>query len=400
MAFTQSYLLVLSLNLPFYRDEKGNLFANELWAKDLLMHTHYLKNLRICCPCIDQAPPSDAVAIGDIPVQLVELPNITGSAQFLTKLPSILRILWKAVGDAEVVHSAIYGWPLPIGWFALPIAMLRGKKRIIVVESAPWRLQKGVKAGFKRLIRALTYEGIGRFLVKTSNLVIFTQDEYRQSMLKGATDKGHIISASWIDEKSILDVAEAEKSWQQKVNSPALKILFAGRLLPEKGVLVLLEAMRKLSASGCKLELSILGKGELLESCQQAQEQIDGDVKVSLLGTVSYGEEFFKVLREYHAVIIPSISDEQPRLVFDAYSQAVPVLASSTHGLRVCVEEGVTGRFFEANSSDSIAELLQSLKPDDLNALSLSALRYAHSLTHQEMHRKRVVLLREILKES
>ncbi len=48
-------------------------------------------------------------------------------------------------------------------------------------------------------------------------------------------------------------------------------------------------------------------------------------VRVSLLEPVSYGT-FLNLLRGFDAILVPSLSDEQPRPIFDAFSQAVPVL--------------------------------------------------------------------------
>ena len=55
-------------------------------------------------------------------------------------------------------------------------------------------------------------------------------------------------------------------------------------------------------------------------------------------------------------MLVPNLGDEQPRIVYDAYSQAVPVLASATPGLKACVEEGVTGRFFAPGSPSELAQ--------------------------------------------
>ncbi|WP_333190780.1 hypothetical protein [Microcoleus sp. Pol7_A1] len=62
------------------------------------------------------------------------------------------------------------------------------------------------------------------------------------------------------------------------------------------------------------------------------------------MGTIAYGKELFRLLQEYHAIVVPSLSEDQPRIVYDdAYSQVVPILASNTDGLRDCIHNHKTG---------------------------------------------------------
>ena len=121
-----------------------------------------------------------------------------------------------------------------------------------------------------------------------------------------------------------------------------------------------------------------------------------------MLGTVAYGGEFKKMIRGYHAVVVPSITDEQPRIVYDAYSQAVPVLGSNTDGLRACVVEQKTGRLVTPDDPIALAKLLQwsSENIDKLENMGLAALGIARNLTHQKMHKRRWELLQNLLAEN
>ena len=65
------------------------------------------------------------------------------------------------------------------------------------------------------------------------------------------------------------------------------------------------------------------------------------------------------MIRRYDAMVVPSITDEQPRIVFDAYSLAVPVLDSDTPGLRSCVKSGEVGLFVPPNDVSSLSGLLK-----------------------------------------
>ncbi|MCA8961793.1 MAG: glycosyltransferase, partial [Planctomycetes bacterium] len=123
--------------------------------------------------------------------------------------------------------------------------------------------------------------------------------------------------------------------------------------------------------------------------------------EMSVLDFVPYGPPFFELLRGYHAVVAPSISDEQPRIIFDAAAQAVPVIASATDGLRPHVKSSQTGWLVEVGCPRNLAETISRLAatPHRLEDCGLRSLAVAQTLTHREMHRVRSHLLAEMIED-
>jgi glycosyltransferase involved in cell wall biosynthesis len=398
-----SYLLVVEQQLPIYRDKMGQLFTGDLWHKDLLMHLEYLDHLMLASPCHQQEPPQDAkpLSVDNSQFEVIELPQQRGLLRSLKVMPIIVYRLCKAIRRADIVHSAIAGWPIPMGWVVTPLTLVLRKPLVIIVESAPWRLQPGLATGWKRQLRAVLQEIMGRWVLRNADLVICTQNEYLQSLLGPKQTQGFVIPASWIDEKDILSQDEANETWKRKLSTSdsRLEILFVGRLAQEKGLLVLLEAMRQLNQESLPISLDILGEGPLREECELASSELSGVTAVNMLGTVPYGAPLFSVIRQYDAVVVPSITDEQPRIVFDAYSQAVPVLASDTPGLRSCVKSGEVGLSAASNDVSALSGLLRYAAEhrSELKQLGLRSLIYAHTMTHQEMHRQRANLLQAMI---
>ena len=360
---TNRYLLVI--NVPLYRDSSGATYAGQLWFKDLAEHLSYLDSLVLACPVQEGLPGEVAVSLESDSrfsrVQVVDLPAPRSLVRAILALPRTAWRLLRAVRSAEVIHTGIAGWPIPYGWVVTPMAKLFGKKLVIIVESAPWRLNAGLQQGLKSRAMASLYERLGRWCVNRADLAIFTQDEYRKSLLVRGAERGHVIHASWIDEDVIISDGQAEAIWQAKIkrNSEGLTVLFAGRLDPQKGIAVLLEAIRAVAQKNIPLTLDILGSGDLADKCREVGAELHGSTHINMLGTVAYGAPLFELLRRYHAVILPSISDEQPRIVYDAYSQGVPVLASRTAGLRDCIHENQTGWFVEPNNVEALSDMIE-----------------------------------------
>jgi glycosyltransferase involved in cell wall biosynthesis len=402
--YTISNRYLLVSNIPCYVDPAGRKYVAPLWQKDLREHQIYLPRLVLACPCIHAIPPADMVPITDYP-DSGELPVVAlrASASLLGAvfhLPVTVAALWGAVGMTEIVHCGVAGWPIPLGWVVTPIAWLRRRFLVVLVESAPWRSRPGMATSIKFRIKSALYEAMARLCSRVASLAIFTHSGYEKSLLKTGHSEGCVIPASWIDEGAILSRSEAEAAWENKSATPGgLRLLFVGRLQEEKGVRVLLEALRLVSNEGLNVELDILGAGELWDECQRLASAWRGPSQLRLLGTVPYGPEFFSLLQDYHAVVVPSLSDEQPRIVFDAYSQALPVLASRTEGLTDCIQEGVTGMLVRPGDADDFAGLIRwaSGNKERLRTMGAAALDMARGMTHQTMHRRRCKILLEKL---
>jgi glycosyltransferase involved in cell wall biosynthesis len=399
----RAYLLVMAI--PYYRDDDGSVWLERLWHRDFVRHLSYLRNLTLAAPAYRRADARglDLVRV-EIPaggaLRFVALPKQESALSAVTALPGTASALWRAIASTDIVHSGILGWPYPLGWLANPMALLRGKPLMIVVESATWR-PTGAKedSRWRRRLRAVVTEALARWSVNHASISFFTQPSYRQSLLTRDGRPGFVLPASWIDEDDLLDEAAAARSWQTKqAAGRRARMLFAGRLIPEKGVEILLQAVELLRQDGCEVDIDIIGEGGLRERCLTAASAA-GRPRVRLLDPLPYGPAFFELLRDYHAVLVPNLGDEQPRIVFDAFSQAVPVIGADTDGLRPHVLPGRTGWLFGRGDAHALSRRIAeaaSSRPA-LQRLGLSALENAGTFTHQRMHGERRRFLAEQL---
>jgi glycosyltransferase involved in cell wall biosynthesis len=401
----QRYLLVSGIVCCC--DDKGNRYFDVLWHKDLIEHFKYLKDFTLISPCSTKNPSDDWIKIDAIEsefskIKFIDLPIASNWLEAIIQLPLTTSVLWRAVQQADIVHAGIVGFPFPLGWLVTPAVYYWKKFYIIVVESAPWRLYSGRSASLKNRLRAVVFEFMGRWCLKQASLSIFTQEEYCNSFLDRNPRKGYVIPASWIDDDSIISNKMACQLWKNKTESRVMKIIFVGKLTVSKGILILLEALKLLDQKNISIKVDILGQGELLNECQNLENVLHNSVEIDILGTVSYGSPFFERLQQYHVVVVPSLSDEQPRIVFDAYSQAMPVVASDTPGLRSCIYPQRTGILVKPNDAIALSETLHDLlqNRDQLREMGLEALKVARQMSHRTMHQKRWQILAESLRQA
>lgn len=173
--------------------------------------------------------------------------------------------------------------------------------------------------------------------------------------------------------------------------------VFAGRLGPEKGLKVLLEALREVPP----LRLKVFGDGPLrreLESFAHARH-----LAVEFMGLCSKANVMV-ALRDADFLVMPSLCYEGvPMVLLEALACGTPVVASRIGSLDELVREGVTGLKFEAgNASDLAGKLRHVLSAKDVIA---SMRRHARSefLNHYTPHRnieRLKAIYRDVLEEK
>lgn len=384
------YLLLTFV--PYYVDERGDVWLEQLWHHDFLAHFRYLPRIALAAPRrAKQDGPADLLKV-EVPegatLTLVPLPYASSTREALRALPELTRRLWAAIGEADVVHSGVAGWPIPPGWIANPIALARRRPLVLIVESAPWRTSGIGHTRARERLRELVTEALARFYVRRADVTLFTQPEYRRTLARPATRGCHITPAAWIDEGDIATEQQARASWTKKAGEPP-RCLLAARLVRTKGVDVLLEALAELDRRGVRARVDVIGEGPRRGACEEAARSLRS-VDLHVLDPVPYGRAFFELVRAHHAVLVPNLGDEQPRIVFDAYAQAVPVIAFDTDGLRPYVHDGRTGWLVPrgvASLADAIARA--SEQPAELSRMGTRALSEAPRYTHRAMHEER-----------
>jgi glycosyltransferase involved in cell wall biosynthesis len=386
---------LLALNVLCYRDSNGAHGFDPLWQKDLREHLRYLHHVTLASPCALMGP-GEYGGIDSARLHYRDLPQPSSFWHAMVQMPLTLWRLWTATGEAAIVHTSVAGWPIPMGWLATPLAKWRGKKLVIVVESAPWRLFPGGPTGWRARLRAAVFERAARWCLRQADLIVVTHDGY--CSLVANSKSCHTIPAAWIDEEAVVSEAAAQKAWEEKPSDPA-ELLYAGRLEPGKGVRTLLEVMEILAARRVAVRLTIIGDGSLREECESAAQRCVGTVEIRVQSPIAYGSDFFDLLRRHRALLTPSLSDEQPRIVYDAFSQAVPVIASDTPGLSRSVLDGVTGLLVPAGDAAAWADRLAACAGDlgRCREMGMAALAEARANTHQEMHQRRARLLEAML---
>lgn len=139
--------------------------------------------------------------------------------------------------------------------------------------------------------------------------------------------------------------------------SESRAVLFVGRLSPEKGVHVLLDAWRAAACRG--LRLDVIGDGP-----DRARLEKNAPSGVTFLGRQPAAEVTDRLLRA-RALVIPSVWYEgQPVTALEGLAAGTPLMLSDIGGLPEVLAGGQGGWICPANRSDALAQRLKLLADD------------------------------------
>lgn len=169
------------------------------------------------------------------------------------------------------------------------------------------------------------------------------------------------------------------------------KILFAGNLIPRKGLHTLLAALQNLAGDW---QLDIVGKFVDAHYVTQLKKQLTP--RMNLLGAVS-DAELVQKLSQAHIMVVPSQYEGFGIVYLEAMSFGVPVIATTSGAAREIVTHGENGFLIDYGDAASLTQHLQTLIADPavLAAMRVNArARFAqHPTWGQSMARIREFLI-------
>jgi glycosyltransferase involved in cell wall biosynthesis len=175
---------------------------------------------------------------------------------------------------------------------------------------------------------------------------------------------------------------------------PGDYMLYFGRIAPEKGLSVLLEAYALLGRSAPALWL--MGRAEAAEEAKLralcAKRHL-GNVR--FLGPTS-GDEMVGIIQHARFAVVPSVCyDNTPNAVYEAFACGLPVVASNIGGLPEQVTHGREGLLFQPNDAAECAQQLRRLLegPALVASLGANALQTVHQEYSGERHVRQLLEL-------
>ena len=142
-----------------------------------------------------------------------------------------------------------------------------------------------------------------------------------------------------------------------------LRVLCVGRLVPEKGQLILLRAAAMLRDRGVAVRLTIVGDGPLAEDIRQQIDSLRLGDAVELLGALG-ADQVGELYSQVDAFCLPSFAEGVPVVLMEAMAAGLPVVSTRIAGISELVEDGVSGALVPPGRPAPVAEALACLAGD------------------------------------
>ena len=175
----------------------------------------------------------------------------------------------------------------------------------------------------------------------------FVLDRHRTYGAFGAASFSRVIPNPYPSAQIAPPEEPAEQDSQR-----SLRIGFLGRLAPAKGIDVLLQATRNLSATGW--EVHVGGTGD--EAFVRDLKREHADPRIRFHGYVAPAS----FLPSLDVLVVPSLWHEPlGRVVFEAFAHGVPVIGARRGGIAELIDEGHTGWLFDPDAPGDLTDRLQ-----------------------------------------
>jgi glycosyltransferase involved in cell wall biosynthesis len=202
-----------------------------------------------------------------------------------------------------------------------------------------------------------------RLILNNSAFAAISNDIERQWRALGVPDGKMARTASGVDTCRF----HPGPSACEATLPPRPRVVFMGRLHPQKNLGVLLDAWpivrRTLPA-----HLLLVGEGAERASISERIENVGLTESIHLLGETGQPAE---VLRAADVFVLPSVAEGMSNALLEAMATGLPCLASKIGGNEDLIDEGVSGHLLSPHEPNAWAEAIVGVLSDPARAATL-----------------------------
>lgn len=238
------------------------------------------------------------------------------------------------------------------------LAGILGRRVALIVEShgdfeASLFMQRRVfLASVYRLLMRCT----ARFALAQADALRAVSNSTRRQLEQWAPRQPIEQFPTWTDIEAF-----RQAGFQRPSSGAAATILYAGALIPRKGLHFLIEAFARLQREVPNARLCIVGNAENQEYAASLKEQA---LRLGLDGRVTFLDslpqrQLAALMAQAEVFVLPSISEGLGRVIFEAMAAGTPAIASQVGGIPEMIRDGVTGFLVPPGDAGALAQRLR-----------------------------------------
>lgn len=215
----------------------------------------------------------------------------------------------------------------------------------------------------RHLVKEAKKSAMERDLYRHIDDIIFVSEAARKAFLDGHPGcdqrKLHVVH------NSIMPPEPAP----EENSGNAVRLLYVGRIAPEKGIDVLIEAMARLTDLDIRLTIDGVGNAKTVMPLMARCRSLDIADRVMWPG---HSDNIYADIARADIGVLPSVQPESFGLtVLEFMSQGVPVVASNAGGPAEIITDGTDGLLVRPGDADSLAAAVRLLATDPARRRSM-----------------------------
>jgi glycosyltransferase involved in cell wall biosynthesis len=287
-------------------------------------------------------------------------PSDRGPLFALSFVAGVVRTLRQFRHDLDVIHTHQGLWEAVSTGLTRPC--LGGIPTLVQPASA------GYYGEAEELRRTRGRRVLRRTILSNTAFAAISAEIEREWLAVGVPPQRMIRMASGVDAEHFLP---GIASIDEHAMLPVPRVLFTGRLHPQKNIPLLLEAWTEV-ARRTPANLILLGPGTERASLQAMTEELGISHRVQFAGAVADPAEY---LRAADVFVLPSVAEGMSNSLLEAMSTALPCIVSGIGGNTDLIQDGETGRLVPDPTPQSWAKTLLEVieNPDQAQQMGRSA---------------------------
>lgn len=222
-----------------------------------------------------------------------------------------------------------------------------------------------------------------RFALRHADVLRAVSNSTRDQLQRWAPGKPIVRFVAWTDMAVFMEAGAHEVPRQPE-------IVYAGVLIPRKGVHYLIRAFSIVATEFPQARLVIIGGAEnapYAEGLKSAVSKLDLDGRVEFVGEMSQ-VALAQRMRRGLVFVLPSVSEALGRVVVEAMATGTPVIASRVGGIPEMVQDGITGFLVPPGDEELLAAKLRWVLsyPEQASAMGGQAKIFAQQFFSTEAY--------------
>ena len=265
-------------------------------------------------------------------------------------------------------------------WSAIIAAKLF-KKRLIM-RAGYILSQLNDKAINHNKIKSIIYKIIERSACKNADHIIVSSEHNKKYLI----DLYHIQPNRITTVYNYIDISLFNSKNSDRYKD---RLLFVGRLSPEKNLLNLVKALE-----GMTLTLDIYGEGSLKDSLYQLGSQLHVDI--NFMGSIP-NAKMPDVYNKYKFFILPSIHEGMPKVLLESMACGCICIGTNVGGISELIQNEKTGYLIQGTSETDIRKTLEKIMKSDIKLDEMAILSTMKNHSVETIIEKEYKILKSIV---